>query len=146
MRERRLVAAVGASGSGKSSAVRAGLIPALRAGAILGSDQWLVTDLYPGAHPFDELAVALLGVATEPLPDLPDELSADATALLRAVKTITPQGSELVLVVDQFEELFTLSDEATQRAFVNSLVELVSTSTTDRWRSPFWRRCSTLGS
>ena len=126
VRERRLVAAVGASGSGKSSAVRAGLIPALRAGAILGSDQWLVTDLYPGAHPFDELAVALLGVATEPLPDLPDELSADATALLRAVKTITPQGSELVLVVDQFEELFTLSDEATQRAFVNSLVELVS--------------------
>ncbi len=57
----RLVAVVGPSGIGKSSVVRAGLVPALRGGALGGN--WLVTDLYPGSFPFDELAAALLRVA-----------------------------------------------------------------------------------
>ncbi len=56
----RLVALVGASGSGKSSVVRAGLIPALAKGAIEGSDGWLVASMMPGAHPFAELEGALL--------------------------------------------------------------------------------------
>jgi DNA-binding SARP family transcriptional activator len=59
-----LVLVVGASGSGKSSVVRAGLLPRVRAGAIPGSDRWLVTTMIPGAKPFEELAESLGRVAT----------------------------------------------------------------------------------
>ncbi len=48
---RNLKALVGASGSGKSSPVRAGLIPALAKGAIEGSDRWLVASMMPGGSP-----------------------------------------------------------------------------------------------
>ena len=47
----RFLCVVGPSGSGKSSVVRAGLVPALRRGAIEGSERWFVVDLMPGAHP-----------------------------------------------------------------------------------------------
>ncbi|MDH3250752.1 MAG: protein kinase, partial [Acidimicrobiia bacterium] len=122
----RLVTVVGGSGSGKSSAVRAGLVPALRSGSLPGSHRWLITDMYPGSRPFDEVAMALLSVATEPFPDLVRRLRQDPAELRTAVKRITPADSELVLVIDQFEELFTLCDEATQRDFVEALVGLVS--------------------
>ena len=56
---RPLVGVVGASGSGKSSLVRAGLVPVLRSGRIAGSDEWLSTDFYPGADPFTSLAEAV---------------------------------------------------------------------------------------
>jgi len=49
----RFLAVVGTSGSGKSSLVRAGLLPALRRGAVPGSEAWFVTGLVPGARPFE---------------------------------------------------------------------------------------------
>ena len=61
--DRRLVAVVGPSGIGKSSVVKAGLVPALRGGALPGSAPWLVTDMFPGSYPYEELAAALLRVA-----------------------------------------------------------------------------------
>ena len=73
----RLVALVGASGSGKSSVVRAGLIPALAKGAIDGSDSWLVATMMPGAHPFAELEGALLR-STIDSPESLSELLAEA--------------------------------------------------------------------
>ena len=51
----RFLALVGPSGSGKSSAVKAGLIPALREGAISGSQNWFVAEMVPGTHPLEEL-------------------------------------------------------------------------------------------
>jgi ABC-type thiamine transport system ATPase subunit len=48
---RRLVAVVGPSAVGKSSVVRAGVIPALRRRAVPGSDQWLITEMAPGPYP-----------------------------------------------------------------------------------------------
>src|SRR5262245_66329417 len=56
----RLVALVGPSGSGKSSVLNAGLIPALRNGAVPGSETWVVTTMVPGRRPFAELDAALL--------------------------------------------------------------------------------------
>jgi class 3 adenylate cyclase/WD40 repeat protein len=119
----RVVAVVGPSGIGKSSVVRAGLVPALRGGALGGN--WLVTDLYPGNFPFDELAAALLRVAVRRPPRLVDDLVADERGLLRSVKEILPSGSRLLLVIDQFEELFTLTpEEDTRRRFLDNLVTL----------------------
>ena len=65
--ENRLSAVVGPSGSGKSSLTLAGLLPALAAGAVPGSETWISVRAVPGGYPFDELAIALGALSTEPL-------------------------------------------------------------------------------
>jgi WD40 repeat protein/class 3 adenylate cyclase len=125
--EHRLVAVVGPSGIGKSSVVKAGLVPAVRNGALPGSERWLVADLFPGAYPFEELAAALLRVAVERPDDLVEELARDELGIRRVAKRILPAGSELLLVVDQFEELFTLTtDEELRRRFLDGLTALAA--------------------
>jgi serine/threonine protein kinase/DNA-binding SARP family transcriptional activator/WD40 repeat protein len=125
--ERRFVAVVGPSGIGKSSVVRAGLVPAIREGQLPGSESWVVTDLYPGPYPFEELAAALLRVAVTRPPELVDELERDELGMARVVKRILPPDTELLLVVDQFEELFTLTtDEDTRRRFLDGLTRLAT--------------------
>ncbi|MGH2655199.1 MAG: protein kinase domain-containing protein [Actinomycetota bacterium] len=118
----RLLAFVGPSGSGKSSVVRAGLLPALRA-ALPDSRHWFYAEMFPGAHPLEELEAALLRVSVHQPPSLIDQLERDDLGLLRAVKRVLPDdGSELVLFVDQFEELFTLTeDERARRVFMDGL-------------------------
>ena len=64
----RFIAVVGPSGSGKSSLVRAGLIPALRAGAVPDSENWFVATMTPGVRPFESLERALSTVAGDGLP------------------------------------------------------------------------------
>ena len=119
----RLVAVVGSSGSGKSSAVRAGLLPAIRAGGIPGSRSWLTTSMYPGSYPFEELEAALLRVAVERPSSLIEDLRNDERGLLRVVKQVLPSDdSELLLVIDQFEEVFSMVEgEETRLAFLSSL-------------------------
>jgi len=125
----RFLAVVGPSGSGKSSVVRAGLIPALRRGALPGSETWFIADLVPGAHPLDELELALLRVAaTQPL-GLREQIERDERGLARAARLILPDDveSELLLVIDQFEELFTLvEDEWAKEQFLHILVAAVN--------------------
>ena len=67
----------GRPGIGKSSVVRAGLLPALRRGAVPGSERWFVATMVPGRDPFEELAAALLRVATKAPSDLMAQLVAD---------------------------------------------------------------------
>ena len=108
----RFLAVVGPSGSGKSSVVRAGLVPALRRGSLPGSERWYVIDMLPGAHPLRELESALLGLAVAPPPSLLDELEGDTRGLLRAVDRILPDpDAELLIVLDQLEEVFTLIED-----------------------------------
>lgn len=118
-----VVAVVGPSGSGKSSVVRAGLIPELRARAVDGPHQWLMTDMFPGSHPFEELEAALLRVAVDRPSNLLSELSEEG-GLLRITKRILPsEDTTLLLVVDQFEEMFsTVASETTRRLFLDNLV------------------------
>jgi WD40 repeat protein/DNA-binding SARP family transcriptional activator len=112
----RFLAVVGPSGSGKSSVVQAGLVPALRRGALPGSERWFVVDVLPGAHPFRELESALLTVAVEPPPSLLEELLSDDLGLVRAADRLLPDpDAELVIVLDQFEEVFTLMPEGRER-------------------------------
>jgi serine/threonine protein kinase/WD40 repeat protein/class 3 adenylate cyclase len=122
--DHRLVAVVGPSGIGKSSVVKAGLVPSLRSGALPGSEEWLVTDMFPGSYPYDELAAALLRVAVERSDDLVEELARDELGIRRLAKRILPAESELLLVVDQFEELFKLTAEETRRRFLAGLTAL----------------------
>ena len=121
--ETRFLAVVGPSGSGKSSVVRAGLLPALRGGAISGSQEWRIADMFPGAHPLDGLEAALLKACPDPPPSLMEQLEHDEHGLHRAVLRLLPSDrSEIVLVIDQFEEVFTLvEDEAVRAHFLGSL-------------------------
>jgi WD40 repeat protein len=120
----RFLAVVGPSGSGKSSVVKAGLIPALRRGALPGSENWFIVEMAPGAHPLEELESGLLRIAVNPPPSLLEQLCEDERGLVRAVKRALPDDeSELLLVVDQFEELFTLAkDEAERAQFLERLL------------------------
>lgn len=123
----RFLAIVGPSGSGKSSLVRAGLIPALWRGGLPGSEKWFIADMIPGSRPLDELEIALLKIASEQPSHLMEQLERDGHGLLRAAQLILPDdGTELLLVVDQFEELFTLVDHEGRRAqFMDLIVEAV---------------------
>jgi DNA-binding SARP family transcriptional activator/ABC-type glycerol-3-phosphate transport system substrate-binding protein len=122
----RFLCVVGPSGSGKSSVVRAGIVPALRRGAIEGSDRWYVVDVMPGSHPFRELESALLGVAVEPPASLLDDLERDELGLVHAVERILPDPeAELLIVLDQLEEVFTLADEDERARFLGAIVAAV---------------------
>jgi WD40 repeat protein len=124
----RFMAVVGPSGSGKSSAVKAGLLPALRQGGLPGSENWFVVDLMPGTHPLEELEAALLRVAVNPPESLLAQLQEDERGLLRAVRRVLPADPsvELVLVIDQFEEVFTqVANESVRAHLLDSLVAAV---------------------
>lgn len=123
----RFLAVVGPSGSGKSSVVKAGLIPALRRGEILGSETWFIVEMLPGASPIQELADALLSITVNPLPDLEDRLRASNMALKDLVWEALPgdDDSELVLAIDQFEEVFTQGTDEERDIFLQNIYEAV---------------------
>jgi WD40 repeat protein/class 3 adenylate cyclase len=109
-----LLGVVGASGSGKSSVIGAGLLPSLAAGLLPGSENWKQVAIRPGKHPMQVLRAALSSEAQDPIE--------------AAVGALTPEG-RLVLVVDQFEETFTLcAGEAERTDFVEAL-----TGAAKRW-------------
>jgi class 3 adenylate cyclase len=120
----RFLAVVGPSGSGKSSVVRAGLVPRLRQGALPGSERWYVVEMFPGAYPLEELEAALLRTADTAPAGLLEQLEQDDRGLLRAVKRLlADEESELVLVVDQLEEVFTLVEDEARRTQFLALLE-----------------------
>ncbi|MGR3869195.1 nSTAND1 domain-containing NTPase [Streptomyces graminifolii] len=115
---RPLVFVVGPSGSGKSSLLRAGLIPVLRDEG--GARVALFT---PRAHPLTELAAHLAPGTGLPVPEIAEALRSDPADCARFVP------EPLVLVVDQFEETFTTCrDEAERQAFIEALGVLTGTS------------------
>jgi energy-coupling factor transporter ATP-binding protein EcfA2 len=122
----RFLAVLGPSGCGKSSLVRAGVIPALKRGTLPGSDAWTVCVVTPGARPLEVLAAQLVRLFPgESMQRALDEFRADERSLDLAVSLALadrPAAERLVLVVDQFEEVFTLcADEAERAAFLANL-------------------------
>lgn len=109
LRHHRFLTVIGPSGSGKSSLVFAGLLPALRRSTLFGSNAWLVKALRPDVQPLVTLANVLGGTGVEPV-----DLS-----------TLLTEATHLLLVVDQFEELFTLGS-ASADAFLQRLQKLLS--------------------
>lgn len=124
----KFLAVIGPSGSGKSSVVKAGLIPALRKGALDNSADWFIVEMVPGVDPFEELEAALLRIAVNPPVSLLEQLTQDARGLLRSIKRVLPDdNTELLIFIDQFEELFILVEEEEQRAlFLDSLLTVAS--------------------
>ena len=118
LRTARFLAVVGASGSGKSSLIHAGVIPALRHGGVAGAERWRIVDLAPGAHPLASLAGKLADVAGSHAPSPADLRGSDACldlALARALEG-QPEDERVLIVVDQMEEVFTLAGDPGERA------------------------------
>ncbi len=131
----RFLCVVGPSGSGKSSVVRAGLVPAIRRGVIPGSERWYVADLLPGAHPMQELERVLLGVGVDPPPSLLDDLERDELGLTRAVDRLLPDpDAELLIVLDQLEELFTMVESDAERVHVLESLRVAASDPASRVR------------
>ncbi len=152
----RFLAIVGPSGSGKSSLARAGLIANLKRGEIPGSDTWPVAICKPGAQPLESLAVALAGAAR--LGDSPSavrELIRDLGTDSRMLHLTTrlslrdaPADRRLIVLVDQFEEVFTLCpDEAQRQAILANLLHAATaadgqTVVVVTLRADFYGRCA----
>ncbi len=124
--DHRLVAVVGPSGSGKSSVVRAGVVPALDT----EEADWQVATFVPGADPFAALVRALSVVSNLATDDLAQVMHGDVLDVLRAVLATRHPG-RLLLVVDQFEELFLVADDQVRERFVAGLVEVVDDPSSD---------------
>ncbi|MBD2500048.1 nSTAND1 domain-containing NTPase [Anabaena azotica] len=118
----RFVAVIGYSGSGKSSLVKAGLLPQLKSDRLPGSSQWEIASFTPGEHPLGKLV---------------DILSRQQQ-----------QNQPYVLLIDQFEEIFTLcQDEAERQAFINLIVQEVNKNEVETRiivtiRGDFLNRCA----
>jgi WD40 repeat protein len=129
LRTSRFLAVLGPSGSGKSSLVAAGLLPAVRRGALPGGDSWRVLEMAPGAHPLAALAARLAHLPGAGSPSVGD-LAADERRLDLAVARALdgrPAPTRALLVVDQLEEAFTLcQDEGERAAFLANLVYAAS--------------------
>jgi WD40 repeat protein len=126
-----LVSVIGASGSGKSSVVFAGLVPALRQ-----QGSWEIIAFRPGQRPLQAIATAWVKLKTPHLPlaeqlesilQLAETWDENKTALSSAVKEAIWQapGTKLLIVVDQFEELYTQCQDANEcQAFIDRLLEV----------------------
>ncbi|CAM2010942.1 WD40 repeat domain-containing serine/threonine-protein kinase [Acanthopleuribacter pedis] len=126
VRVHRFSAVCGPSGSGKSSLVQAGVLPALR------KKDTAVLLMAPTQNPFAELAFGLSGLfatreAFRPAEHLLRRLQASSEALTTILRDwqVIAEQTNLCLVIDQFEELFTLADEAETTAFADSLCRLL---------------------
>lgn len=131
----RFLTVIGPSGSGKSSVVRAGLFPALRKGVLPNSENWFYLSMVPSASPWEEVVSALQRVAITLPDDLTNQLQTDPDAFSRAVEHALPNAeSELVLFIDQFEELFTLSEDAEKHSFFLNALQRAITNPASRLR------------
>jgi WD40 repeat protein len=131
----RFLAIIGASGSGKSSIVRAGVIPVLKGQKELRqveyrpahSQHWPVYVLNPSAHPLESLVTAISG--QQKLEDYRatlDNLRQDPHVLDQILRQQiqSAHSDHVLLVVDQFEEVFTQCQDAAERAqFINALMD-----------------------
>ena len=131
----RLVAVVGASGSGKSSLVRAGLLPALQRGYLpAAGSSWQIAVFRPGGSPLANLTDALIGASTAEASaagvnrdGITRLLASSSLGLVAAAERLLGgAGGSLLLVVDQFEEIFRFRDLSGSREAEEAAVECVS--------------------
>ncbi|ONI81455.1 hypothetical protein ALI144C_19170 [Actinosynnema sp. ALI-1.44] len=139
----RFVAVVGASGAGKTSLLRAGLLPTITTHAVVV--------MTPGARPIEECAIALASLTATSPTRLVEDLAVESRALHRFVRHALaghPAEADLVLVVDQFEEIFTQCPDRGERARFIDLLATATTADNSRLRvvvgvrADFYSHCS----
>jgi tetratricopeptide (TPR) repeat protein len=139
LRLTNFVMIVGDSGSGKSSLARAGLVPRFCGGVFAetsgerpDSTYWQVVEMRPQGQPFERLVDAVngaamkAGVGAEDRGAIADWVRTKNSAKIRdALRDCAPRLAKTLLLVDQFEELWTLAIEADRRAFIDALMGVV---------------------
>jgi hypothetical protein len=122
-KEERFLALIGASGSGKSSLALAGLIPAIQRGELPESARWPLVRCRPGARPWENLQIALANnqqiashiAALPALITRPEDEQRRLHLTAHLALHDRPETHQLLVVIDQFEEIFTLCDEEAAR-------------------------------
>jgi Novel STAND NTPase 1/TIR domain len=155
-REERLLALIGASGSGKSSLALAGLIPAIQRGELPESAAWPLVRCRPGARPWESLQIALAAhervaphfAALPALITRPEDEQRRLHLTARLALQNAPETHRLFILIDQFEEVFTLcKDEEARRPLIDNV--LYATSVTEgrtivvlTMRADFYGQCA----
>lgn len=156
MQSSGIVVVTGASGAGKSSLLQAGLIPAIAKGdfPVEGSQEWPRLVMTPGATPLDALATRLAScggpdaVATRRAIENDPEL-AHLLVRQRLPESKGDVAARLILVIDQFEELFTLADRTERQTFITAVMSIANGGTAAAGlvvlglRGDFVDRCAT---
>ena len=147
----QFIAVVGASGSGKSSLVAAGLLPRLADNAMPGSRDWYGVRFTPGEYgdnPFLALAASFKPwLGQRPVRKVADKLWGETGALAELTELALagqPAWAELLLFIDQFEELFTVVGKDYREPFVALLEQAVQTPRLrimTTMRADFYHRC-----
>jgi WD40 repeat protein len=155
VKESRTLFITGPSGSGKSSLVRAGLIHALKLGAIknLHSEGWLYETMKPGLEPLKQLALAFSRLKSPELENYFLLHANESTVLHQCAESVLTgrQNQRFVLFVDQFEEIFTQVGQVERLLFINMLVRAATmengrTIVLFAMRSDFVPTCATYPS
>ncbi|QIS07976.1 hypothetical protein [Nocardia arthritidis] len=152
IRQQRFLAVFGASGSGKSSLLRAGVLPRISSGdAEGGVPPWPTLLFTPGPHPLEACSAHLAAFGRMSAATLHRELTEDPRALhvsvLQALAART-DGADLLIIVDQFEELFTLCENPRERDFFITALLAAARAANSRSRivlgvrADFYARCS----
>ena len=138
LKRSRLLMVVGDSGSGKSSLVKAGLVPRYRGGALaerhdprFGSNIWHVVEARPRSNPFDSLADSV-ATAARAIGRGQDDIRTlrrmvrdkNPHEVADALRDGAPENAQILVVIDQFEELFTLSDRSFRTGYIDTILHL----------------------
>jgi energy-coupling factor transporter ATP-binding protein EcfA2 len=134
VQEQSLTAVVGPSGSGKSSVMFAGLLPRLRR-----EGNWVIVSCRPGREPFQELAASLIPFLELQMSETDHLIERNKLAralrlgevhlhdVIERILGKQTEASRLLLMCDQFEELYTLSQDAEERShYLNELLQAVA--------------------
>ncbi|GAA3798400.1 hypothetical protein GCM10022226_17170 [Sphaerisporangium flaviroseum] len=150
--ETPLLAVFGASGAGKSSLLRAGLIPAISTGIAPGAEDWRVALFTPGEHPLEALCVHLAnlnGIAASSLYDSLNAIPAAIRVTVAQLLAERPAGACVLVVVDQFEEIFTVCEDERERALFISVITALAGEPRARVllgvRADFYAHCARYG-
>jgi energy-coupling factor transporter ATP-binding protein EcfA2 len=130
-KEERFLALIGSSGSGKSSLALAGLIPSIQRGELSGSANWPLVRCRPGTRPWENLQIALsanqqIALHMAALPGLiirPEDEQRRLHLTAQLALHRQPENHRLFILIDQFEEIFTLcNDEGARRELIDNVL------------------------